>query len=875
MYISIKISFNSFRGLRLKTFAALLLALVTSYESLAQLREDFSDGEFVSNPQWHGTTDDFAVNDAGQLQLAATTAGTSYLYLEFPAEDVTDFEWRFFVKQSFAPSGGNFSRFYLMSDQSDFRNPLNGYYLQFGEPGSLDAIELFRQSGSSAVSVCRAANGRIASAFALTAKVTRRRDGLWTLYVDYAGGTEFVEEAAGLDATYSMSRFSGVLCTYTITNATRFYFDNVQLKQLIVPDTLPPKLVSATAISASLVGVVFSESVDKGTAEDAANYYCRDLMAHPLLATLSPDRKSVQISFSERLTNGKEAALTVENIRDSSGNVMERAEVTFLYFEPAPIFFRDIIITELLPDPLPQVGLPASEFAELFNRSANPVQLAGWSFTDGSSVGKFPSYILLPGKYLIVCPSGAVDDYSRVGVTIALSNFPTLNNGGDSLRLVDENGAVIDSVDYSINWYADDDRLEGGWSLEMIDPENSCEQKTNWTTSESASGGTPGSQNSVYANKPDHTGPRLLSASPTDSVTVVARFDERLEQAVPGPDNFQINPAIAIKSVYFTDATLTSLTLSLAGKITASNSYTLTVENIFDCPGNKVDEAFSQTRFVLPEPAIRGDIVINEILPNPRPTGVDFVEVYNRSDKTINLQNWSIRNAETSASPTTVSADFSTFAPGEYKVFTPDASVLKGEYVAGVEENFSSVRLPPFNDDAGSVAIVDPAGHVIDSMRYNVEMQSPFLQDASGVSLERISPEAPSDASNWRSASSDAGFATPGYLNSNARTADPPVESIVVEPEILQPGIAPNDFALIRYHFDHGGFVANVRICDQQGRAIRNLVQNELLGTEGFFRWDGDVDGGGKARVGYYMVWFEIFNASGTLRTFRKRIAVF
>jgi len=37
-----------------------------------------------------------------------------------------------------------------------------------------------------------------------------------------------------------------------------------------------------------------------------------------------------------------------------------------------------------------------------------------------------------------------------------------------------------------------------------------------------------------------------------------------------------------------------------------------------------------------------GDIIVNEILSNPKSDGVDFVELYNHSGKTIDLQHLSI-----------------------------------------------------------------------------------------------------------------------------------------------------------------------------------------------------------------------------------------
>src|SRR5690606_27635726 len=147
----------------------------------------------------------------------------------------------------------------------------------------------------------------------------------------------------------------------------------------------------------------------------------------------------------------------------------------------------------------------------------------------------------------------------------------------------------------------------------------------------------------------------------------------------------------------------------------------------------------------------------------------------------------------------------------------------------------------------GFLALLDENALVIDSIRYHADMHSPFLRSPEGVSLERIGPRLPGyDPTNWRSAPADVGFATPGYPNASMREGGASgADAVIVEPELLQIGIPGQDFARIQYRFDQGGFVGTVRIYDPQGRAVRELAENQLLGTEGFFRWDADYDSGG------------------------------
>ena len=65
----------------------LLLLLLLPFSLLAQVSDDFADGDFTQNPTWSGTTDKYIVNSNLQLQLNAEGEGTAYLSLP-----ITEFE---------------------------------------------------------------------------------------------------------------------------------------------------------------------------------------------------------------------------------------------------------------------------------------------------------------------------------------------------------------------------------------------------------------------------------------------------------------------------------------------------------------------------------------------------------------------------------------------------------------------------------------------------------------------------------------------------------------------------------------------------------------------------------------------------------------
>jgi hypothetical protein len=547
------------------------------------------------------------------------------------------------------------------------------------------------------------------------------------------------------------------------------------------------------------------------------------------------------------------------------------------YMPPPPAQYKQVVFTELFPDPDPPVALPEFEFVELYNRSDAAINLAGWKFSDATSTATLPSFNLLPGKYVILAPAEAVTFFQVYGDVIGLSAFPVLNNTSDQLALRDPYDNLIDEVNYTDAWYRDRDKKNGGWSLELIDEENICAEESNWAAAVDVSGGTPGRENSIRANKPDVTGPRLLSVFPESPTRLVLYFDEKMDRLLPPVSHFRITPPLGITAVSF-GPTLRQMVLDLSESLQPKQEYILTVKKVYDCSGNAIEEHFSSAKFGLPEPAAPGDVVINELLFNPRPFGVDFLEVYNRSNKYINLKNWRLgnHNGTTFINARIITADNLLLPPRGIMAFTADPITLQAHYpqaAGGVV--VKALNMPSFPDDEGSASVVTEGNELSDYFFYNKSYHSVFLRDKEGVSLERINPEAPTNLpANWKSAASTAGFATPGLPNSNTAVTTAHTGQVGVYPEIFVPQYGYPDFTEIRYAFETGGKVANVKILDQQGREIKTLAQNELLGTEGFFRWDGDRADGTVARPGYYIVWFEVFDGSGRVETFRKRVVL-
>ncbi|MCK6650691.1 MAG: lamin tail domain-containing protein, partial [Bacteroidia bacterium] len=400
--------------------------MVTS--AYAQVTDNFSDGDFTANPAWTGDGAEFIVNASQQLQLNNTLAGASYLSFPNALASLDNTEWHFYISQTFAPSSSNYGRVYLVSDQANLEGSLNGYYLQFGEAGTTDAVELFRQTGLTSTSVCRGTNAQIAASFAIGIKVTRDASGNWSLFVDPAGGTAYVLQANGTDNTYTSSSFFGVATVYTVSNATKFFFDNFYIGPVIVDNTAP-SIVSTTVISSTQLDVLFDEAVDLTTVQTAGNYSVNNGIGNPASAVRDASNFAlVHLTFATAFSNALLNTLTVSNVQDQSANAITTATSNFTYFAPVTAAYKDVIITEIYADPSPQVALPATEFVELFNRSSNTLNLNGWKFTDGSSTATLGNYNLAPNQYLIICPIADTASYSVFGAVMGVSSFPSLNN---------------------------------------------------------------------------------------------------------------------------------------------------------------------------------------------------------------------------------------------------------------------------------------------------------------------------------------------------------------------------------------------------------------------------------------------------------------
>ncbi|MFP5471617.1 MAG: lamin tail domain-containing protein [Bacteroidia bacterium] len=858
---------------RLQKFFVALFFLLVGLTSHAQFTDDFSDGDFTANPTWSGDNALFTI-DAGQLRsnAGALAVATSY-YLSTPSTLATDAEWEFFINLKFATSGANYVDVYLIADNANLSLANNGYFVRIGNTD--DEISLYKRvAGTNTMiidGVDLLVNSSTNNIFKI--KVTRDLSDNWTLMHDKGVTGTYTTEGVITDSDVNSSTHFGIYITQSTaaSPANNHFFDDFVVQNIPV-DATPPSLVSATVISSTELDVLFDEPVDIASAETEINYSVNGGVGNATLATLDGGNPAlVHLTFAIPFSNGQNYTITATNVEDLVGNVQTSTTANFTYFVPDVASFKDIVINEIFADPTPVVGLPDAEFVELFNATTDKYfDLSGWKFFDPTSTATIPNgTILFPGQYLILCSTTNAPLFSAYPNVVGVSSFPSLNNSDDDITLSDNLDNVIDNVVYSDDWYGSTTKDDGGYTLELINPFVPCSDANNWIASNDASGGTPSAQNSVYDATPDATAPFVTFVETIDRQIALVNLSEPIDITSLTTANFSVTGGISVVDFISNNVENTQIKVSFVPALDTGIVYTLTMIDLTDCSGNT---ATSSGDFVLPFEVKKGDIIINEVLFNPFTGGADFVELYNNSSKVLNLKGLHLANEEDGVTDNFETIEeFRLLNPGDFIVISEDTTNIKENYLSSVAGKFLQSDLPTYSDSEGIVIVALVDSTIGDRFAYTDDMHFRLIKDDEGKSLERIDyNRATDDETNWHTAAENVGFATPGRINSQYFEGQNDGE-VTVSPEIFSPdNDGYEDVITFSYSFNQEGFVGNAYIYDSEGRMVRYLLQNQLLGASGAFSWDGITDRNDKARIGAYIFIFEVFNLQGDVNVYKK-----
>ncbi|MDR0750773.1 MAG: lamin tail domain-containing protein [Tannerellaceae bacterium] len=311
--------------------------------------------------------------------------------------------------------------------------------------------------------------------------------------------------------------------------------------------------------------------------------------------------------------------------------------------------------------------------------------------------------------------------------------------------------------------------------------------------------------------------------------------------------------------------------VKFAGRLEIETDYYLAWDNLFDLTNGALidlalelyfdDEAENPEK--PEEPAVQavepGELIFNELLPNPYTGGSEYMELYNRSRRRLSLNGLAIAIRKPDGSLNThypLSGVDAAMEEGGYALLSKDMEGVKPFYFISSPGVLYELKLPVLaNTSATLVLFRETDGVVIDEVSYSSKWHAASIKDQKGVALERINPDAATQEKlNWTSAIALAGYGTPGYQNSQYKKENNPATHI--EPPVL----APDGLYHIRYQLNRPNYHCRAYIYDLNGRRVAGIANHQLMGLEGELVWNGKDADGIRLPAGLYIIYIEIYN---------------
>jgi hypothetical protein len=450
-----------------------------------------------------------------------------------------------------------------------------------------------------------------------------------------------------------------------------------------------------------------------------------------------------------------------------------------------------------------------SEFVEIFNTRGEPQDMSGYRLA-GDINFTFPQGTVAPGGGFIVVaenPSSLQTNYNLSGVLGPYTN--KLANGGGTVKLENQVGAVFLEVDYSDHepWPVAADGT--GHSLVLAHASYGQNNPLAWSASDSF-GGSPGKldpytpdplRNVLINEFLAHTDPPQVdyielynhSSQPVDVSGCILTDDSSTNKLFIPPGTimpprgflvyYETNMNFALnadaETIYFKNPANTRVLDTVRFESQENGIST----GRYPDGGDQFYRLTAVTPGAANSPILVSDVVINELMYDPI-SGDDndqYVELYNRSGSSVDLSRWTLEDAISFTFPTNTM-----IGAGAYLVVAKSAAQLITNYATLSSANtlgdfsgklsHSGERLTLRKYDTttstnGTIITTNVLHIVMDEVTYGPGGRWPELAHAGGSSLERIDPAANGRlAPNW--AASDETQKAPWSQISITGTAD-------------------------------------------------------------------------------------------------------
>src|SRR5690606_27186326 len=200
----------------------------------------------------------------------------------------------------------------------------------------------------------------------------------------------------------------------------------------------------------------------------------------------------------------------------------------------------------------------------------------------------------------------------------------------DQIFLLNREGDTIENLVYKASWYGSQQFSGGGYSLEKRDLSNPCvADSINYRASSKI--GSPGFRNFLYENIRDTTPPEIVQINFPDSMRIRITLSEAMDPKKVFAWLDQVPLVVSLENS-------TQLLLH-TGKPLINNAFqqhVLVLSGLEDCAGNIGQDSFFFV-YTIPVAPSPFDLVFSEVLFYSKGLQPEFVELYNRSQKAIDL----------------------------------------------------------------------------------------------------------------------------------------------------------------------------------------------------------------------------------------------
>ncbi len=600
-----------------------------------------------------------------------------------------------------------------------------------------------------------------------------------------------------------------------------------------------------------------------------------ELIAEMALSTLLPsDSQTIVRPMSIASQGIQRIFISAETPRDDDS--LNNSKVLSFVVGVQP---HSIIINEIMYAPVGDMP----EWVEFYNASTRAVNVEGWKISDANTKSQTvlagTQSIIQPGAYFLATTDSSLQNYFAVSVPLFVEPFSALNNTTpDAVVLFDSRGVVMDSVWYTPAWGG-----ANGKSLERIDYEFSSTDSANWRSSSP----TPGIENNAARKDFDlaitsgsakvaENGLTLAATVRNNGRRTAAGFNVRFYYDAVGDSTVSPMKLVHTANGGFL-APSDSMIVHFNWQTTAKGK--IPIICLVDFPGDQRISNntifFSGVNKFSPQ-----SVVINEILYEPLAGYSEFIELFNRSADTVDVQGWKIMDASSSSgNRIQFPGESLLLFPNHFLVIAADSSIfaqyplLKATTGGLTLVTHKDLSLSNSGDD---VVLADQTNTTIDSLRFSPSWHNPSLNTSTvGRSIERINPSFGSnDKRNWSTSVAPSG-ATPLQTNSIFTKVVPSAASLSLSPNPFSPdNDGFEDILAITYSLPSTVSMIRVRCFDVQGRLVRTLANNEPVASSGTLLWNGLDDNNRRVRIGMYIILFEALDAAGGIDRVMKDVVV-